>query len=58
MAADEFGEFVRTTPAPLAIGTVILDNGEQVKGFLCESVAIKGALDISTYGGWRNYCNR
>jgi allophanate hydrolase len=58
MAIEEFGEFVRNIATPLAIGTVVLDNGEQVKGFLCESVAVEGALDISAYGGWRNYSNR
>jgi allophanate hydrolase len=58
MPTDEFGEFVRTVSAPLTIGTVVLDTGEQVKGFLCESVATDGAEDVSAYGGWRSYCNR
>jgi hypothetical protein len=27
----------------------------RVKGFLCESVAVQHAADISHFGGWRNY---
>jgi len=26
-----------------------------VKGFLVEADAVGGALDISSFGGWRNY---
>ena len=52
---DAFGSFVAEVPAPLAIGTVTLDDGREVKGFVCESYALAGALDISSYGGWRNF---
>jgi allophanate hydrolase len=58
MAAEEFGKFVGALPSPLAIGTLILDTGEQVKGFLCEFAAVEGAVDISAYGGWRTYYAR
>ena len=37
---DRFGGFVADIPAPLGIGTVVLDNGESVKCFLCEPYAI------------------
>jgi len=50
-----FGEFVVEVPAPLGIGTTVLENGEMVKGFICENWAIADALDISEYGGWRAY---
>ena len=50
-----FGDFVSRIPAPLGIGTLTLDNGEQAKGFLCEAVALQGAQDISRFGGWRNF---
>jgi allophanate hydrolase len=50
-----FGEFVVEVPAPLGIGTTVLENGEIVKGFICENWAIADALDISEYGGWRAY---
>ena len=55
IAIAKFGEFVVEVPTPLGIGTTILENGEMVKGFICESWAIADALDISNYGGWRAY---
>ncbi len=42
-------------PPPLSIGTIALEDGTAVKGLLCEAHAVKGALDISGYGGWRAY---
>ena len=45
-------------PSPLGIGTVVLDNGETVKGFICENAGIDGAEDITNYGGWRNFLSR
>ena len=50
-----FGEFVAEVPAPLGIGSVELDNGTWVKGFICEPCGIDGALDISAFGGWKNF---
>ncbi len=50
-----FGSFVDGIPAPLGIGTVTLEDGQQVKGFLCETHATKGARDITSLGGWRRY---
>lgn len=55
IAIAKFGEFVVEVPAPLGIGTTILENGEMVKGFICESWAIADARDISNFGGWRTY---
>lgn len=48
-----FGSFVALIPAPLGIGTVQLDDGTAVKGFLCEAHAATGAEDITVHGGWR-----
>jgi allophanate hydrolase len=42
-------------PAPLCIGTVALEGGETVKGFLCEAEGLAGAADITAFGGWRAY---
>jgi hypothetical protein len=42
-------------PPPLAIGTVTLADGREVKGFVCEPWALEGARDISSSGGWRNF---
>jgi len=53
--AEAFGSFVAEVPAPLAIGTVTLDDGSQVKGFVAEPRAIEGATDITHFGGWRAY---
>ena len=52
---NRFGEFVAEVPAPLGIGTVELDSGESVKGFICESCGIEGAQDISAFGGWKKF---
>lgn len=53
-----FGSFVAEVPPPLAIGTVTLADGSQVKGFVCEPRATAGAEDITALGGWRAYINR
>ena len=49
--------FVSQVPAPLSIGSVLLEDGETVKGFLCEGYATRDALDISSFGGWREFRN-
>jgi allophanate hydrolase len=53
--SDQFGAFIAGVPAPLAIGTVELDDGSSVKGFVCEAYAAAGARDISELGSWRAY---
>jgi allophanate hydrolase len=58
MPLDRFGSFVALVPSPLAIGTVVLDDGSAVKGFVCEPYALEGlagAVDITALGGWRAY---
>ena len=55
MSATAFGSFVAEIPAPLGIGTLELEDGECVKGFLCESYAVRGREDITRHGGWRRY---
>jgi allophanate hydrolase len=55
LAAAEFGSFVAAIPPPLSIGTIVLDDGRQVKGFLVEPAALDGARDISSFGGWRAF---
>jgi allophanate hydrolase len=51
----DFGSFVALIPAPLGIGTLTLCDGSEVKGFVCEGSALEGALDITSFGGWRAY---
>ncbi|MDX2307177.1 MAG: allophanate hydrolase [Hyphomicrobium sp.] len=53
-----FGSFVALIPAPLGIGTLRLEDGSSVKGFICESHATEGAIEITRFGGWRNWLNR
>jgi allophanate hydrolase len=55
LPTDGFGAFVAQVKAPLAIGTVELDDGRRVKGFVCEGHAVDGAEDISAFGDWRRY---
>ncbi len=50
-----FGEFVAEIPAPLGIGNLTLADGRVVKGFICEGTALTGALEITEFGGWRNW---
>jgi allophanate hydrolase len=56
--AAAFGRFVAEVPPPMAIGTVFLEDGTSVKGFLCEPCALAGAQDITGYGGWRRWLAR
>jgi allophanate hydrolase len=55
MPLRHFGSFVRGIPPPLGIGTLELEDGEKVKGFLCEHYAVEGREDITRFGGWRAY---
>jgi len=50
-----FGAFIAQVPAPLGIGTVFLDDGTNVKGFICESIGLQGATDITHFEGWRKF---
>ena len=55
MPVEHFGSFVALIPAPLALGTIALEDNRAVQGFLCESYAVADAPDISEYGGWRQF---
>ncbi len=55
MPLRHFGSFVAGISSPLAIGTLALEDGESVQGFLCESYAVAGLPDITSFGGWRSY---
>jgi allophanate hydrolase len=52
------GAVLAAVAPPLTIGSVLLIDGNRVAGFLCESSAVSGAVDITTYGGWRAYLDR
>ncbi|MEQ1672911.1 MAG: allophanate hydrolase, partial [Hyphomicrobium sp.] len=53
-----FGSLVALIPAPLGIGTLALADGSTAKGFLCEAYAVKGAENITSSGGWREWLAR
>jgi allophanate hydrolase len=55
LTSEAFGKFVNSIPPPMAIGTLRLDDGSEVKGFLAEPAAFDGARDISEFGGWRSF---
>jgi allophanate hydrolase len=55
LAPDAFASFVDAVPAPLVIGRVVLADGADVAGFLCEPIAVRDAVDITAFGGWRAY---
>jgi len=55
LPAAAFGGFVDGIPAPLGIGTVELEDGAQLRGFVCEQYATQGAREITRLGGWRAY---
>ena len=48
-----YGGFVADIPSPLGVGMLALEDGSFVQGFLCESAALDGAIDITASGGWR-----
>lgn len=50
-----FGGFMAGVPQPLCIGTLDLQSGRSVKGFLCEESGLDGAEDITAFGGWRAF---
>lgn len=50
----ELGSFVIRIPSPLGMGTVKLEDGSEIPGFICEASAAKTAEDISHNGGWRS----
>jgi len=55
---ENYGKLVASVPATLGFGTLTLQDGGQVAGFLCEAYVSATATDISNYGGWRVYLER
>jgi len=55
LPADTVGTFVDGVPQPLSIGTLRLEDGTLVKGFLVEPAATEDAVEITHLGGWRRY---
>lgn len=55
MPQSAIGSFLALISAPLGLGSIELEDGRTVHGFLCEAHALKGAPDVSAHGGWRGY---
>ncbi|QXC62853.1 hypothetical protein KSP35_08760 [Aquihabitans sp. G128] len=57
LAPAAFASFVDAIPAPLGVGRVLLEDGTELAGFLCEPIALAdpAAVDITAHGGWRAY---
>jgi uncharacterized membrane protein len=55
LSPPDFAGFVDHVPSPLVIGRVLLDDGTDVAGFLCEPSAVDTATDITRFGGWRAF---
>ena len=53
--AEAFGTFVAAIPSPLGVGALNFTDGTSAKGFLVEAEAVKGAKDVTSFGGWRAY---
>ena len=58
LPSARWGDFMALVPSPLAIGTVLLDDGRSIKGFVCEAFAAAGAQDITALGSWRTFLAR
>lgn len=52
---ENVGVFLGRVAAPLAIGSVRLDDGTVALGFIAESEGVRGRPEISRFGGWRAY---
>lgn len=48
-------EILAQEPAGLCVGKVVLADGSIVLGVVGESVLCASGLDITRYGGWREY---
>ena len=55
MPPDTLGTLLTEIPPPLGLGTIELNDGTWVKGFICEPQALRDAQDITAHGGWRAY---
>ncbi|HYP88291.1 MAG TPA: allophanate hydrolase [Polyangiaceae bacterium] len=55
LTREAFGAFVAKIPAPMTINMTRLADGSLIKGFSCEPYALRGAREISQFGGWRAF---
>ncbi|MHB8062727.1 MAG: allophanate hydrolase [Ruminiclostridium sp.] len=48
------GSFLANIHAPLGLGSIQLEDGQEVIGFICEGYMEKVSEDITQYSSWRN----
>lgn len=52
---ENVGKFLSFIPAPLGLGTLTLEDGSAVKGFICEHRVMEEGKDISGFPGWKSF---
>jgi allophanate hydrolase len=52
---EKVGLFLSGVKPPLGLGTVTLEDGREVKGFISESCPLASAEEITALGGFRAY---
>ncbi|MDR2192805.1 MAG: allophanate hydrolase [Endomicrobium sp.] len=55
LAQKDFAEFVSKADSPMSFGKIKLFDGSETFGFLCEPYAVKNAVEITSYGGWKSF---
>jgi allophanate hydrolase len=55
LSPPALGALLCGIPAPLAIGRVVLEDGAEAAGFLCEGHVAAQAEDVTEHGGWQAY---
>ncbi|GLA52793.1 hypothetical protein AnigIFM63604_009672 [Aspergillus niger] len=55
MPLKTVGSFLNTIEAPLGIGSIELQDGSWVHGFICEPNGLDNAKDITSFRGWRGF---
>lgn len=51
----QVGSFLQLIPAPLGLGSIELEDGTWVRGFICEPWGRAGSVDITHFGGFRAF---
>ncbi|POZ53913.1 allophanate hydrolase [Methylovulum psychrotolerans] len=52
---ENWANFISNIKSPLCIGSVEMLDGSCEYGFLCEPYPLDKSVDITQFGGWRNY---
>ncbi|MFZ2449704.1 MAG: allophanate hydrolase [Methylovulum miyakonense] len=52
---ENWASFISNIKSPLCIGSVEMVDGSWEYGFLCEPYPLGKSVDITGFGGWRNY---